>query len=67
MGIQNDIQREKIPLELQIKELTHSLEQLEASRNQYAFLYDFAPVGYFTFDFEGRILALNPAGERLLG
>ena len=33
-----------------IEELRRSREELEASRNKYALLYDFAPVGYFTFD-----------------
>lgn len=50
-----------------IEELNRSLEELEASRNQYAFLYDFAPVGYFTFDREGIIRSVNPTGGRLLG
>jgi len=61
------ISPEQLALELKVAELNRSLEKLEESRNQYAFLYDFAPVGYFTFDCEGKILALNPAGERLLG
>jgi two-component system, sporulation sensor kinase E len=58
---------EQIALELKIEELSRSLEKLEQSRNQYAFLYDFAPVGYFTFDREGNIRSVNPTGERLLG
>ena len=50
-----------------VEELSRSLKELEASRNQYAFLYDFAPVGYFTFDREGIIRSVNRTGERLLG
>lgn len=53
-------------LEEQVRQLSRSLDELEQSRNQYAFLYDFAPVGYFTFDREGLIRSVNPAGERLL-
>lgn len=58
---------EQIELQNKIAELSHSLEELEESRNSYAFLYDFAPVAYFTFDQEGTICTVNPAGERLLG
>ena len=38
----------------------------EASENYYD-LFDFAPVGYFLWDAEGRILAVNLAGAALLG
>jgi two-component system, sporulation sensor kinase E len=58
---------EQVALLTKIEELNRSLEELEASRNQYAFLYDFAPVGYFTFDREGIIRSVNPTGGRLLG
>lgn len=57
---------QQIVLEEKVRQLSRSLEELEQSRNQYAFLYDFAPVGYFTFDSEGLILSVNPTGERLL-
>ena len=58
---------ERSVLQAQVEELTRSREQLEESRNQYAFLYDFAPVGYFTFDRRGSIRSVNLTGERLLG
>ena len=61
------ISPDQIELQLKIDELSRSMEELEKSRNQYAFLYDFAPVGYFTFDREGKIRSVNPTGERLLG
>lgn len=54
-------------LETKIEELRRSREELEASRNKYAFLYDFAPVGYFTFDQEGEIRSVNLTGSKLLG
>lgn len=44
-----------------------SREELETSRNKYALLYDFAPVGYFTFDRDGVIQSVNLFGIRLLG
>ena len=66
------INRKKIPaghnvLEAQVEALSRSREELEESRNKFAFLYDFAPVGYFTFSREGEIRSVNLTGERLLG
>lgn len=54
-------------LELRIEELRRANAELEDSRNKYALLYDFAPVGYFTFDREGRIRTVNLTGAGLLG
>lgn len=54
-------------LEKQIEELRTSNRELEASRDEYALLYDSAPVGYFTFDREGRIRTVNLTGASLLG
>lgn len=54
-------------LEAQVEALSRSREELEESRNKYAFLYDFAPVGYFTLSREGTIRSVNQAGEQLLG
>jgi len=65
--IKRNIPAEQVELELKVEELGRSLEELEESRNQYAFLYDFAPVGYFSFDREGKIRSVNPTGEGLLG
>jgi PAS domain S-box-containing protein len=58
---------EQVELEAKVEELRRSREELEASRNKYALLYDFAPVGYFTFDREGIIQSVNMTGVRLLG
>jgi diguanylate cyclase (GGDEF)-like protein/PAS domain S-box-containing protein len=57
----------RIELEMQNGELRRAQEELELSRNKYAELYDFAPVGNFTFDAQGHILEVNLAGARLLG
>jgi formate hydrogenlyase transcriptional activator len=51
----------------QNEELRRAQEELELSRNKYAELYDFAPVGYFTFDAHGVIREVNIAGAQLLG
>jgi formate hydrogenlyase transcriptional activator len=57
----------QIELEMQNESLITSQNDLEQSRNTYAELYDFAPVGYFTFDTHGVIRDLNFAGAQLLG
>jgi len=56
----------QIELEMQNEELHRVQTELELSRDQYAELYDFAPIGYFTFDPEGLILKVNLAGTKLL-
>ena len=57
----------QIELEMQNEELRKTRDELESSRNQYAELYEFAPVGYFTFDVHGLIEGVNLTGARLLG
>ena len=54
-------------LELQVEELRQANAELESSRNKYALLYDFAPVGYFSFDRNGSIRTVNLTGANLLG
>jgi diguanylate cyclase (GGDEF)-like protein/PAS domain S-box-containing protein len=57
----------QIELEMQNEELRRAQEELEASRSRYADLYDFAPIGYLTFDKDGLIRAVNLTGAGLLG
>ena len=57
----------QIELEMQSAQLLRVREDLEVSRNRYAELYDFAPVGYFTFDAAGVIREVNFTGSDLLG
>ena len=55
-------------LEQQIQELQNANKGLEASRDKYAQLYDFAPVGYFTFYCAGAVIqTVNLTGANLLG
>lgn len=54
-------------LEKKVEQLRNANEELEASRDKYALLYDSAPVGYFTFDREGEIRTVNLTGAGLLG
>lgn len=63
--IQNS-QAHRREMETKIEELRKSREKLEESRNKYSFLYEFAPVGYFTFDQDGIILSVNLIGAGLL-
>ena len=56
----------QIELEMQNEELRRAERELEASRDRYADLYDFAPVGYFTLDDRGMIREVNQSGADLL-
>lgn len=62
-----ELQIHQIELEMQNAELRLAREELELSRNEYAELYDFAPVGYVTIDARGRIARVNLTGAHLLG
>lgn len=57
----------QIELELQNEELRSAQNEIEESRAKFADLYDFAPVGYFTFDSTGTVKEVNLTGARLLG
>src|SRR4030042_1210403 len=48
-------------------ELRASQQKLEESQSKYVELYDFAPIGYFSFDKDGTILEVNLTGAQLLG
>ena len=62
----HDLQVHQVELEMQNRELREASRRLEESRNRYADLYDFAPLGYFTFDPQGLILEANLTGASLL-
>jgi PAS domain S-box-containing protein len=63
----HELQTFQIELEIQNEELRNAQISLLNAKERYADLYDFAPVGYFTFDAQGRILDVNLTGASLLG
>lgn len=54
-------------LEAKNIELQETQRRLEAYRDRYVDLYDFAPLGYVTLDEDGYIQEINLAGAALLG
>ncbi|KAB0670447.1 PAS domain S-box protein [Oryzomonas sagensis] len=63
----HELQVHQVELEMQNEELQHSHEELRVSRDRYALLYDFAPVGYCTLDRDMAIRSVNLTGAVLLG
>jgi PAS domain S-box-containing protein len=63
----HELEVHQIELELQKEELELAKIEIETGLEKYEDLYDFAPVGYFTFDETGMILSANLTGARMLG
>ncbi len=57
----------QIELKQQNDELKNTQQELQHYQEKYTALYDFAPIGYFTFDTEGHILEVNLTGANQLG
>lgn len=57
---QNELEREN-------EELRKLRRHLEAYKDRYVDLYDFAPLGYVTLDEDGFVQEINLAGVKLLG
>jgi formate hydrogenlyase transcriptional activator len=62
-----DLHVHQIELEIQNEELRRAQVELEASRDRYSDLYDFAPVGYVTVSEKGLILQANLSCAAMLG
>jgi PAS domain S-box-containing protein len=63
----HELQVHQVELEMQNAELREARDRMEVQLEKYTDLYDFAPVGYFSLDEQGRILEVNLAGAALLG
>ena len=57
----------QVELEMQNEELRRAQLELEAARDRFSDLYDFAPVGYFTMSNKGLIQEANLTGATMLG
>jgi PAS domain S-box-containing protein len=63
----HELQVHQIELEMQNAELQEARDRMETLLEKYTDIYDFAPVGYFSLDEQGRILEVNLTGAALLG
>jgi PAS domain S-box-containing protein len=54
-------------LEIQLEDLQHSYQALEAAQLRYASLFDFAPVGYIVTDRLGVVITANQTASSMLG
>jgi two-component system, cell cycle sensor histidine kinase and response regulator CckA len=63
----HELQVHEIELEMQNEELQQARDFMEVGVEKYSDLYDFAPIGYLTFDREGTIQEVNLFAVSLLG
>jgi PAS domain S-box-containing protein len=63
----HELQVHQVELEMQNAELQDARNRMEVLLEKYTDLYDFAPVGYFSLDEQGRVLEANLTGAALLG
>jgi PAS domain S-box-containing protein len=67
LRLNHELQVHQIELVIQNEELKLAKEEAENNAQKYTELYDFAPMGYFTFSTEGEIIGLNFGGAKMLG
>lgn len=63
----HELQVHQIELEMQNEELRQAYETSERALEKYTMLFDFAPMGFFTLNFDGVICDLNFTGAEMLG
>jgi len=63
----HEIEIHRIQLQIQNEELESTGVELKESRNQYAELYEHAPVGYVNLNSRGLIVRCNAAAREMLG
>jgi PAS domain S-box-containing protein len=61
-----ELELHQIELGMQNEELILANEKSEAASRKYTARYDFAPMGYFTIENDGKISELNVSGAELL-
>lgn len=67
LEVLHELEVSQIELEVQNRELVESRRAVDESHDRYIDLYDFAPVGYITFDSKGVIREINLTAAELLG
>lgn len=63
----HELEVHQVELEMQNEELRHAQLDLQAARDRFVDLYDFAPVGYFTLDTRGLVTEANLTGAAMFG
>ncbi|MDP2646454.1 MAG: PAS domain-containing protein [Desulfobacterales bacterium] len=63
----HELQVHQVELEMQNDELRRVQGELEKTRDRYAHLYDFAPLGYFTLSEKGIIEQVNLTDAAMIG
>jgi PAS domain S-box-containing protein len=66
-AVLHELETYQIELEMQNRELLESREALDESHDRFVNLYDFAPIGYTTFDEFGVMKELNLTMASMLG
>ena len=67
LALVHELQVHQIELEMQNEALKLAKLETEDVLTKYSDLYDFAPMGLFSFDVQGQIQEINLAGAKLLG
>jgi len=67
LALVHELQVHQIELEMQNEALKLAKLETEDVLAKYSDLYDFAPMGLFAFDEQGKIQEINLAGAKLLG
>ena len=62
-----ELKTHQVELEIQNEELRKAQQELNTTQAKYSDLYDFAPVGYFTFNSRGIIASVNITGAEMVG
>jgi len=67
LAVLHELQVHQVELEIQGEELSRSVVECEAALLRQTQLYDFAPVGSFTVEFDTTVHEMNLRGAQLLG